>query len=176
MNNKTIEDIKVLIIDDDRHIRLLMRNVVFGLGVKDVAEAKDGETGLKEMAGFSPDLVLCDLRMEPMDGLEFVHQVRSDPDNPHRLVPIIMVTAYADIDAITGARDTGVNEFMAKPISAAALEKRIRHVLADPRGFVDAEQFAGPDRRRGRAPTSNGPERREKNAKIISPTVAPAAK
>ncbi len=125
------------------------------------------------MAEFSPNLVLCDLKMEPMDGLEFVHQVRTDPDNPHRLVPIIMVTAYADMDAITGARDTGVNEFMAKPISAAALEKRIRHVLEDPRGFVEAEQFAGPDRRRGKKASADGPERREHEAKIITPPPPP---
>lgn len=173
MAKLTIEDLKVLIVDDDRHIRMLIRNVVFGLGVKDVGEAKDGQTGLEVMAEFSPNLVLCDLKMEPMDGLEFVHQVRTDPDNPHRLVPIIMVTAYADMEAITGARDTGVNEFMAKPISAAALEKRIRHVLEDPRGFVEAEQFAGPDRRRGKKASADGPERREHEAKIITPPPPP---
>jgi DNA-binding NtrC family response regulator len=87
-----------------------------------------------------------------------------------------MVTAYADLDAITGARDTGVNEFMAKPISAAALEKRIRHVLEDPRGFVEAEKFAGPDRRRGKKVSIGGPERREKDPKIITPQAAPPAK
>lgn len=176
MSKLTIGELKVLIVDDDRYIRMLMRNVLFGLGVKDVVEAKDGETGLEELAGFGPNLVLCDLRMEHMDGLEFVHRIRSDPENPHRLVPIIMVTAYADMEAVAGARDTGVNEFMAKPISAAALEKRIRHVLEDPRGFVEAEQFAGPDRRRTKKAAIGGPERREHEAKILTPPEAPPPK
>lgn len=175
MTKLTIQEIKVLIIDDDRHMRMLMRNVVFGLGVRDVEEARDGETGLVSMAEFSPDLVLCDLKMEPMGGMEFVHQVRNDPENPHRLVPIIMVTAYADLETISGARDTGVNEFMAKPISASALEKRIRYVLEDPRAFVEAEQFAGPDRRRGKKASTGGKERRERPAKILTPSAPPAA-
>ena len=55
------------------------------------------------------------------------------------------------------------------PISAAALEKRIRHVLEDPRGFVEAEQFAGPDRRRAKKAEIGGPKRREHEPKIITP-------
>ena len=62
------------------------------------------------------------------------------------------------------------------PISAAALEKRIRHVLEDPRGFVEAEQFAGPDRRRTKKAAIGGPERREHEAKILTPPEAPPPK
>lgn len=169
-----IEELKVLIVDDDRHMRMLIRNVLFALGVKDVDDANDGKSGLEKMAEFSPNLVLCDLKMKPMGGLDFVRQVRNDPENPHRLVPIIMVTAYADLDAVAGARDTGVNEFMAKPISAAALEKRIRHVLEDPRAFVESETFSGPDRRRGKKASLGGPERREKEPSFLTPPKPPA--
>ncbi len=175
MTKKTIEELKVLVIDDDRHMCMLIRNVLFALGVKDVADANDGETALETMAKFSPNLVLVDLKMEPMGGLEFVQQIRNDPENPHRFVPVIMVTAYADLDAVAGARDTGVNEFMAKPISAAALEKRIRHVLEDSRGFVEAEQFAGPDRRRSKKASLGGTERREKEPTFLTPPGPPAA-
>ena len=169
MAKKTIEELKVLVIDDDRHMRTLIRNVAFALGVKDADDAKDGTAAFEVMEGFAPDLILCDLKMEPMGGLEFVRRLRSDPENPHRLVPVIMVTAYADLDAVAGARDTGVNEFMAKPLSAAALEKRIRHVLEDPRAFVAAENFAGPDRRRGRKVSTGGPERRHEEPVILTP-------
>ncbi len=169
MTKITIEELKVLIVDDDRHMRMLIRNVVFALGVKDVAEAGDGKTGLEVMKEFSPNLVLCDLKMEPMGGMEFVKRIRNDPDNPYRLVAIIMVTAYADLEAVANARDCGVNEFMAKPISAATLEKRIRHVLEDARAFVESEKFAGPDRRRGKAASLGGPERREEEPTYLTP-------
>ena len=168
MKKKTMDDLNVLIIDDDRHMRMLIRNVLFALGIKDASDAGDGERALEEMKEFKPDLILCDLKMEPMDGMEFVKQLRKETDNPYRLVPIIMITAYADLEAVADARDSGINEFMAKPVSAAALEKRIQRVLKDPRPFVEAPEFSGPDRRRNKKPTPGGPERRETKPKFLT--------
>ncbi len=176
MTKTTIEELKVLIVDDDRHMRMLIRNVLFALGVRDVAEASDGKAGLEVMEEFSPNLVLCDLKMEPMGGMEFVKRIRTNPDHPYRLVAIIMVTAYADLEAVANARDCGVNEFMAKPISAAALEKRIRHVWDDTRAFVESEKFSGPDRRRGKAASLGGRERREEEPTYLTPPAPSPAK
>ena len=61
------------------------------------------------MTDFKPDLILCDLKMEPMGGMEFVKQLRKGPANPCRFVPIIMITAYADLKTVANARDSGVN-------------------------------------------------------------------
>ncbi|MEE9318512.1 MAG: response regulator [Rhodospirillales bacterium] len=166
---KPIEEMNVLIIEDDRHMRMLIRNVLFALGVKDVFEASDGEAAFEEMKGTHPDMVLCDLKMSPMGGLEFVRKIRADVENPNRFVPVIMITAYAELDTVADARDSGVNEFMAKPISAAALEKRFRRVLEDQRQFVEAGDFNGPDRRRGKKDVFGGSERRETPAKFIKP-------
>ncbi len=168
MKKKTIDELNVLVIDDDRHMRMLIRNVLFALGVKDTVDAGDGKTALEEMKEFKPDLILCDLKMEPVDGMDFVKQLRKDPANPYRFVPIIMITAYADLESVADARDSGVNEFMAKPVSAAALEKRIQRVLEDPRPFVEALEFSGPDRRRIKKPTPGGPERRETEPKFLA--------
>ncbi len=171
---KSIEEMNVLIVEDDRHMRMLIRNVVFALGVKDVFEASDGEAAFEEMKGVSPDLVLCDLKMNPMGGLEFVRQFRANADNPYRFIPVIMITAHAALDSVADARDSGVNEFMAKPISAAALEKRIRRVIEDQRPFVQAEDFNGPDRRRGKKVAFGGSERRETEPTFVKP-VAPSS-
>ena len=148
----------------------MIRNVLFALGIKDTTDAGDGERALEEMKEFKPDLILCDLKMEPMGGMEFVKQLRKDPENPHRFVPVIMITAYAELETVADARDSGVDEFMAKPLSAAALEKRIQRVLKDPRPFVEAPEFSGPDRRRSKNPTPGGPERRETKPKFLTPS------
>ena len=161
MKKKTIEEMNVLVIDDDRHMRMLIRNILFALGVKDVAEASDGKHAMDELDSSRPDLILCDFKMEPMGGMEFIRQFRANADNPYRLVPIIMITAYAELETVANARDSGVSEFMAKPLSAAALEKRIQRALEDQRGFVESETFAGPDRRRKIMASLGGPERRE---------------
>lgn len=157
----------VLVIEDDRHMRMLIRNVLFSLGVNDVADASDGQAGFEAMKTFKPNLILCDLRMTPMGGLQFVSTLRSDADNPCRFVPVIMITAYADLSTVAEARDVGVTEFMAKPLSAAALEKRINRVLHEPRPIVSAPDFVGPDRRRQTKPDFGGRNRRERAPNIV---------
>ncbi len=169
MKEISLEQLNVLIVEDERHMRTLIRNVVVALGVQDVAEASDGKTAVEEMKAFRPDLMLVDLKMEPMGGLEFVRLLRADAENPFRFVPIIMITAYADLDTVAMARDVGITEFMAKPISAAALEQRIQRVLKDSRRFVEAPEFAGPDRRRGKKTDFGGKERREIPPKFLDP-------
>ena len=161
MIQKPIQEMNVLIVEDDRNMRMLIRNVVLTLGVNDVVEASDGSTALEELKTSRADLVLCDMKMEPMGGLEFVKRLRSDPDNPYRLVPVIMITAYAELETVAKARDAGVSEFMAKPISAGALDKRIQRVLKDPRQYVEAPDFVGPDRRHSKKDEFGGENRRE---------------
>ena len=97
---KPIGEMNVLIIEDDRHMRMLIRNVVFAIGVKEVFEATDGEAAFEEMKTVHPDMVLCDLKMSPMGGLEFVRQLRADTENPHRFTPVIMITAYAGLNTV----------------------------------------------------------------------------
>ena len=141
MIQKPIQEMNVLIVDDDRHMRLLIRNVVLALGVKDVFEASDGSAAFEELKACRADFVLCDMKMEPMGGLEFVKRLRSDPDNPYRLVPVIMITAFAELETVANARDAGVSAFMAKPITADNLDKHIQRALKDPRHFVEAPDF-----------------------------------
>lgn len=157
----------VLLIEDDRQMRQLVRNLVFSLGANDVVEAGEGAEALAVLSGFRPHLILCDLRMQPMSGLEFVKRLRADTTNPSRFAPVIMITAYADLDNVALARDAGATEFMAKPLSKAALEKRFRRVLSDPRPFVMIENFVGPDRRRRANGGFGGRDRRAMPPKLI---------
>ncbi len=161
MKQKPIQEMIALIVEDDRQMRMLIRNVVLTLGFEDVLEASDGSAALDELKTSRADLVLCDMKMEPMGGLEFVKRLRSDPDNPYRLVPVIMITAYAELETVANARDAGVSEFMAKPISAGALDKHIQRVLKDQRHYVEAPDFVGPDRRRSNKDDFGGENRRQ---------------
>ena len=169
MQQKPIQEMNVLIVDDDRHMRMLIRNLVFALGIKDVIEASDGAAALEELKTSHADLVLCDMKMEPMDGLDFVRRLRYDPENPYRFVPVIMITAYAELETVADARDAGVSVFMAKPFSAGTLNKHIQRVLKDPRKFVEAKDFVGPDRRRSKKGEFVGENRRETPPTFLEP-------
>jgi DNA-binding response OmpR family regulator len=72
-----------------------------------------------------------------------------------------MLTGHSERKRVLAARDAGVTEFLAKPISANSLYHRIANVVANPRPFIKTETYFGPDRRRGVTQNYSGPERRK---------------
>jgi DNA-binding response OmpR family regulator len=78
--------------------------------------------------------------------------------NPY--APIIMLTGHSEKRRVTLARDAGVTEFLAKPISAKALYQRVMNVVASPRPFIKTKNYFGPDRRRNSVTAYIGEERR----------------
>jgi len=140
--------VSVLVVDDNAHMRRIVKEILRSLGVTAITEAQDGADALKAMRGMPPDLVIADMDMRPLDGLEFTRMVRTSDDSPDPFVPIIMLTGHTEAYKVALARDAGVNEFLAKPISVKALFLRIRFVVERPRAHVRARSYAGPDRRR----------------------------
>ena len=158
MSTGAYEQLKALIVEDNPHMRTLLKTLLHALGVKTVYEAADGDAGLEIMRACKPDFILTDLSMKPVDGLEFTRQVRADKDNPY--VPIIMVTGHTEKARIMAARDAGVTEILAKPITVQNLMRRIAQVADKPRAFVRSNDYFGPDRRRRDNPDYIGPWRR----------------
>ena len=98
--------------------------------------------------------------MEGMSGLDFMRQVRTSPQSPNPFVPVIMLTGHTHIDHVRQARDAGVNEFLAKPVSVKAILTRLISVIEHPRPYVRTKSYFGPCRRRRGADEYHGPERR----------------
>jgi len=82
-------------------------------------------------------------------------------------VPIIMLTGHSEKKRVISARDAGVTEFLAKPISAKSLYQRILNIVINPRPFIKSKGYFGPDRRRNAAANYTGPERRKNEADVI---------
>jgi len=147
----------MLVVDDSRAMREIMKTILKGLGVGEVLTARQSDEALEILSRKVPDLIFVDWWMTPMDGIEFVRHLRRDPDSPCRFVPIVMCTGYTEVPHVMAARDAGVTEFLAKPVSAAAVARRIEEVIRRPRNFVRADRFFGPDRRRlAKAPEGQG--------------------
>jgi len=156
-----LDTLRILIADDNPHMRTLLKSLLQALGVKHLHESTDGATAFAAMRDFKPDLVLSDLTMEPVDGIEFTRMARRRTDSPNPAIPIIMVTGHTERSLVEGARDAGVNEFLAKPITPHNLISRITEIIDRPRLFVRCEAYVGPDRRRRRKVDNyNGPWRR----------------
>ena len=167
------ERIKVLVVDDNKHMRLLVSAVLEALGIKTIYEAGSAEDAWKILLANPCDIVFVDWVMSGMNGLEFTEKVRKAPDSPNPFLPIVMLTGHTSVERVNQARDAGVNEFLAKPVSAKAILSRLVSVIEHPRPYVRTNSYFGPCRRR-RDGGYTGPERRssEHDHRIIPANAA----
>jgi len=153
--------LRFLVIDDNAHMRRILRTLLHGFGTREVYEAEDGAAGLEAFTHYMPDIVITDWAMPIFDGLELTQMIRQPGANSNPYVPIIMLTGHSEKKRVIASRDAGVTEFLAKPISAKALYQRILNIVANPRPFIRTKSYFGPDRRRNVNPNYAGPERRK---------------
>jgi CheY-like chemotaxis protein len=149
-----------MVVDDNVHMRKLVVTIVQAFGATQVVEAVDGDQAWKLMREANPDVIFLDWVMEGISGIEFAKLVRTSPQTPNPFVPIIMLTGYTRVDHVRQARDAGVNEFLAKPVSVKVILSRLISVIEHPRPFVRTKSYFGPCRRRRGDDEYRGPERR----------------
>ena len=163
--------LKILVIDDNQHMRTLISAVLQAFGVKTVFEAENGEYAWETLKLNPCDIIFCDWVMSRMSGIEFAQKVRSAPESPNPFVPIVMLTGHTSMEHVNAARDAGVNEFLAKPVSSKAILNRMVAVIEHPRPFVRTKVYFGPCRRRKEG-SYYGPERRASESESKAPANA----
>jgi len=155
--------IAALIVDDNAHMRAIVATLLHALGINETRQAADGAEARAVLAHWRPDLVVVDQNMRPVSGTEFARTLRRNSENCYD-TPIIMLTAHTERAIVEAARDSGIDEILAKPISAKALLQRLHAVTHERRSFVRAGDYVGPDRRRRSSVNYMGPRRRESDA------------
>ena len=153
--------LRILLVDDNHHMRVLLTEILRALGVVHIYEANDGAEGLQMMRDHPIDIIMTDLSMQPLDGIDFVRLLRNSPDSPNQLASVIMVTCHSTFARVNEARDAGVSEFLTKPLTARVVVERLHQAIEHPRPFVRSGDYFGPDRRRRVDPAYDGPRRRE---------------
>ena len=119
---------RVLIIDDDPNIRLLARKVLGSLGIT-VLEAQDGAEGLSLTVNRDPDLILCDVMMPVMDGMEFLREWASREAIAH--IPVIMVTSVSEKGRIIDAVKLGACDYIVKPFDPLGFRTKVNKLLRE---------------------------------------------
>ena len=143
-----IAALRVLVVDDDHHMRKVVRTMLAAIGVTTVYEAGDGATGLEAVRKNNPDLVIVDWEMPNIDGAQFVRMVRSPGTFPVPDVPIIMLSGHGDRWRVVEAARIGAHEYLLKPVSIQALHDRIVAIISQPRPTVRLDGYYGPLPRR----------------------------
>lgn len=156
----SLANVQVLIVDDNRQMRFLVRTILRAAGMYRVAEAESAEEAIDLMNRFTVDIVIADWHMSPVDGIALTQRIRSGREVPNREAPIVMLTAHTELARVAAARDAGVHGMVRKPISTQLLLNRVSAALTDQRQFVTSPTFFGPDRRRVAVRDYAGPFRR----------------
>ncbi len=131
--------LKVLIVDDESTMPKVTRSLLHVIGIEDIYDANDGNSGLEAICRWNPDVVILDWSMPSPNGPEFVRQVRATGHFPSPDVPIIMLTAHGECSRVVDAVRLGV-----KPVSSTALLARLVSILAKPREMVRKGDYYGP--------------------------------
>lgn len=160
-NKIRLSKVSVLVVDDDKAISNLIKNVLKNLGFGNVFVVHNGHEGLKVLENNSIDLVITDWEMEPMSGVELTQHIRK-LDSGKRFMPIIMLTGHSEKAEIEMARDCGITEYLIKPFTAKTLCSRIMMVVEAPRSFILSKEYKGPSRRRRSQTPPEGERRKRK--------------
>ncbi|QRK11959.1 response regulator [Archangium violaceum] len=127
----------VLLVDDSDTIRHIIKVYLMKLKQVEFLDADRSDRGLKLLGANPVDLVIADFNMPGMNGLEFVREVRSDKRHEVSRVPLVLLTGGKAPDLEKRALESGVSEFVRKPISSAALTAVARRHLGLPEDVDD---------------------------------------
>ncbi|WP_132702166.1 chemotaxis response regulator CheY [Reinekea marinisedimentorum] len=121
------KNMKILVVDDFSTMRRIVKNLLRDLGFTNTHEADDGTTAWPMLQSGDFDFVVTDWNMPGMTGIELLQKIRAD----ERLkgIPVLMVTAEAKRDQIVAAAQAGVNGYVVKPFTAAALKEKIEKIF-----------------------------------------------
>lgn len=125
-------DINVLIVDDHSNMRMIMREFLRNFGITSVHSARNGIDALDWLSfpnNPAPDVILCDLHMELMDGLEFSAKVRRGKTPTSKDVPILLLTGERDAMVLEVAEQVGVDSVLLKPIAPQELADEISRAV-----------------------------------------------
>ncbi len=124
--------VRVMVVDDQRTMRSIVRTLLREIGITNISEAASGREALTELRaqpGREPDVVICDLHMEDMDGLQFSNLLRREKDERRRQIPVIILTGDRDELLHEVAAQVGVAEVFTKPVTAQQLKAGIESTV-----------------------------------------------
>lgn len=124
-----IKKARVFVVDDDRMTRTLVVNQLRRLGVHDFYAYEDGKSALIALIKLRPDLILTDIHMSGMNGIELVRKLRTIPHELLARTKVVFMSADASKETITEALPLGIEGYLVKPSTLDTLEARLQQAL-----------------------------------------------
>ncbi|CAN7197053.1 response regulator [Phenylobacterium sp. LjRoot219] len=151
---------RVLIVDPQPVSAQALGAMLALAGRPEIWAAATQAKALAMAAKVNPDVIFCELATDKLDGLAFTRALRRS-DLGCRKAPVVLVSAKGDPAAVLSARDAGAHEFLRRPFTHKDLHRRLEAVTLQSRGWVEAVDYVGPDRRRFNSAEFEGPLKRQ---------------
>jgi response regulator NasT len=132
-----MESLRVLVADDESIIRLDLRETLRKMGHEVIGEAGDGRRAVELSRQLKPDLVILDIKMPEMDGIDAAKVISTE-----KIAPVVLVTAYSQIDLVQRAQDAGVFGYVVKPFKESDLLPAVAIAIARFREYVEISNQA----------------------------------
>jgi DNA-binding response OmpR family regulator len=124
----SVKGATILVVDDDPVIQKLL-SVNFEMEGYDVLTASDGIEGLEKIRAYAPDLVLLDVMMPRLDGIEVVRRLKQDPKT--KKIPIVLLSAKAQSADVSGGLEAGADAYVTKPFDPLELLEKVAALLGE---------------------------------------------
>jgi DNA-binding response OmpR family regulator len=167
--NYNFSALAVLVADKNAHMRRLVRGILRELNIRMVIEAPSLEEALDLLVTKPFDLAFIEWAPD-FDGNATVRRLRREARAMSRYIPVIVTSAYTEVQHVVTSRDNGATQFLAKPFTAKLIFSHLQAVVeGGHRLFVQSKVYVGPDRRRKKRPPPDGTERRGAKSKAAAP-------
>ncbi len=154
-----LSHLEVVVVDDCPIMVKLLGMILNSMDIKKLHCTTDPVIALNEVSRYRPHLVITDLLMDSVDGLTIAKAIRYCQDDELRCTPIFVLSGFTDKQHVLQARDAGVNEVLAKPLSARRIYRRICNLIERPPRFIETASYFGPDRQALQESFSNSDRR-----------------
>jgi two-component system, chemotaxis family, chemotaxis protein CheY len=148
MRNPSPIHLDVVTIHDSAAMKAIISAILRGAGVRGVRGAETADGLMEAMIAKPPDLIICDYNHTHDSNIDLMRRIRACEPEGIRLLPVIYIARFTEMQAIMAARDAGATEILARPISAKGLLVRIDNIIRQPRPFIKTKTYFGPCRRR----------------------------
>jgi len=123
--------LRVVLVEDEVYTRQIIKQILHQIGVRSFTEAEDGKSGLMEVVRTKPHIVFCDVHMKPLSGLQFLEGLRQIKVKGLDQTPVIMITADAQADTVSLARERSVVGYLVKPVSIQQVKGKLDQVISN---------------------------------------------
>jgi CheY-like chemotaxis protein len=152
--------VRVLIVDGDEFSVGIVTQILRGYGVGQCASVATGAEAKDMLLHEKFNFVICEAVLSDMTGGELVRWMRNSEKPQIKFMPVVVLTGHAQVDNVTMGRDSGAHIVVRKPVSPSVLFDRLVWAVKNPRPFLEAPTYIGPDRRFKPADIPEGEERR----------------